>query len=117
LFNSVSRGCQHSGGTYIEGTVSSLFGEVTGAHVSLGTSPGGNVIQTLVTGKDKSPGYYTFVIRANGPYPGTFYVWVTDTAGNPLSDPNNGRVVTNSIRSGDDPASCWQAFIDFVATR
>jgi hypothetical protein len=117
LFNSVPRGCQHSGGTFIEGTVSSVFGEVSGAHVSLGASAGGNVIQTLVTGKDKSMGAYTFVIRADGPYPGTFYVWVTDTAGNPVSDPNGGRVVTNSIRSDSDPASCWQAYVDFVGVR
>ncbi|MBI5300956.1 MAG: hypothetical protein HY868_02375 [Chloroflexi bacterium] len=117
LFTSIFRGCQHSGGTYIEGTVNSLVGEVYGARVSLGASPGGTIIQTIVTGKDKSPGYYTFVIRANGPYPGTFYVWVTDVAGKPLSDPNSGRVVTNSIKNSDDPASCWQAFIDFAATR
>jgi hypothetical protein len=117
IYNSVQRGCQHSGGTFIEGTVNSLVGEVVGVRVTLGGSPGGNVIQTVVTGRDKSPGYYTFVIRDNGSYPGIFYVWVSDTNGNPLSDPNSGRVATNAIKNGDDPASCWQAYVDFIATR
>lgn len=111
------RGCQHSGGTFIEGTVKNLSGEVVGAQVSLGNTPGGNPIQTIVTGRDKSPGYYIFILRANGSYPGTFYVWVTDTAGKPLSDPNAGRVTTNAIKNSEDPASCWQAFVDFIAVR
>lgn len=117
IYNSIVRGCQHSGGTYVEGTVSSLYGEQVGARVTLGWSPGNNVIQTIVTGRDKSPGYYTFVLRADGPYPGVFYVWVADPIGKPLSDPNGGRVVTNAIKNGNDPAACWQAYVDFVATR
>jgi hypothetical protein len=116
MYGTFLRSCQHSGGAFIEGTINSPFGEVVGARVSLGSAPGGNVIQTLVTGRDKSPGYYTFVIRAIGPAPGTYYVWVTDTAGKPLSDPNAGRVDMNAIKNAGDPASCWQAFLDFVAS-
>jgi hypothetical protein len=117
LYIVYQRSCQHSGGTFIEGRVNSLIGEVYGAHVTLGSSPGGDVIQTLITGTDRSPGYYSFIISAIGPRQGIFYVWITDTAGKPLSDPSAGRVITNAIQNSDDPASCWQASVDFVATR
>lgn len=117
IYNSIIRGCQHSGGTFIEGTVSSLYGEQVGARVTLGWSPGSNVIQTIVTGRDKSPGSFTFVLRADGSYPGVFYVWIADPLGKPLSDPNSGRIVTNAIKNGSDPAACWQAYVDFVASR
>jgi hypothetical protein len=108
------RGCQHSGGTYIEGYVTNPSGEEAGTRVTLGTAPGSNVVQTLTTGSNRSPGYYTFVLNANGASPGTWYVWITDVTGRALSDPNTGRVTTNAIKSSDDPNSCWQAFIDFA---
>ncbi|MDE3091225.1 MAG: hypothetical protein KGJ80_17795 [Chloroflexota bacterium] len=108
------RGCQHSGGTFIEGYVTFPGGEESGVRVRLGSGPGGNEIQTLTTGSDRSPGYYTFILSANGARPGTWYVWIVDASGRPLSDPNAGRVETNAIRNGDDPNSCWQALIDFA---
>ncbi len=108
------RGCQHSGGTYIEGLVKNQYSEETGVRVTLGTSPGANAIQTITTGSERSPGYYTFVLNANGASPGTYYVWIVDASGKALSDPNAARVTTNAIKSSDDPNSCWQAFINFV---
>jgi hypothetical protein len=108
------RGCQHSGGTYVEGDVTNRNGEEAGTRVSLGTAPGSSVVQTLITGSDKSPGYYTFVLNANGARPGIWYVWIVDANGKALSDPNAGRVTTNAIRNSDDPSACWQAFIDFA---
>lgn len=108
------RGCNHSGGTFIEGYVTNPGGEEAGTRVTLGTAPGSGVVQTLITGSDRSPGYYTFVLNANGPRTGTWYVWIADVSGKALSDPNTARVVTNDIRNGDDPNSCWQAFIDFA---
>ena len=114
VYYAFPRGCNHSGGTFIEGYVTNPSGEEAGTRVSLGTTPGGGVVQTLTTGSDKSPGYYTFVLNANGSKPGTWYVWIVDTSGKALSDPNAARVVTNDIRNGDDPNSCWQAFVDFA---
>ena len=108
------RGCQHSGGTFIEGVVTNLYGEEAGARVILGTSPGANVIQTIITGSDRSPGYYTFVLNANGADPSTYYAWIADASGKALSDPNAARVTTNAIKNSDDPNSCWQAFVDFA---
>jgi hypothetical protein len=114
VYSVFPRGCQHSGGTFIEGYVTNPNGEEAGTRVTLGTAPGSGVIQTLITGSDRSPGHYTFVLSPNGPRPGTWYVWITDVTGRALSDPNAGRVVTNDIRNGDDPNACWQAFIDFA---
>lgn len=105
--------CQHSGGTYIEGYVTNPSGEEAGTRVSLGTAPGSGVVQTITTGSDKSPGYYTFHLNDNGSRPGTWYVWIVDANGKALSDPNTARVTTNSANAGD-PSSCWQAFFDFA---
>lgn len=106
-------GCFHSGGTFIEGFVTNATGEEAGARVRLGSSPGGGEIQTLTTGTGRSPGHYTFVLRAQGAQPGTWYVWIVDAAGKPLSDPFAARVDTNNIRNADDPAACWRAEINF----
>ncbi|MCX7840672.1 MAG: hypothetical protein N2559_14655 [Anaerolineae bacterium] len=107
------RGCYHSGGTFIEGYVTNAQGEEAGVRVNLGTAPGSNVIETRITGNDRSPGRYTFVLSAQGPRPGVWYVWISDASGKPLSDPNAGRVETNAIRNPDDPNACWRAEIDF----
>ncbi len=114
VYNAVNQGCFHSGGTFIEGTVYRNPNErESGVRVWLGAGPG--------TGTGDNPpavtndvGYYVHVIRANGPAPGTFFVWVGDAVGNPLSDPNAGRVQTNEIRNGEDPSACWRAVRDFV---
>ncbi|MEW5719050.1 MAG: hypothetical protein AB1817_10515 [Chloroflexota bacterium] len=109
----VTRGpCEHSGGTFIEGYVNSAAGPLDGVLVRLGTSPGGGEIQTISTGGDRA-GHYTFVLRESGARPGTWYVWIVDSSGRALSDPNAGRVVTNDIRSGEDPNACWRAEIHF----
>ncbi len=106
--------CQHSGGTFIEGYVTNPNGEEAGTLVNLGTAPGSGIVQTITTGSDRSPGYFTFVLNANGARPGTWYLWISDANGKVLSDPNTGRVTTNAIRNSDDPSACWQAFIDFA---
>jgi len=109
----VARGvCEHSGGTFIEGYVNSTSGPLDGVLVRLGTSPGGSEVQTISTGGDR-PGHYTFVLNANGPRPGVWYVWIVDASGRAISDPNAGRVITNDIRSGNDPNACWRAEINF----
>jgi len=113
LYSVIRGGCFHSGGTYIEGFVTNASGEEAGVRVRLGTSPGGGEIATIITGSDRSPGHYTFVIRAQGAQPGTWYVWIVDATGKPLSDPNAGRVVTNDIRNPDDPNACWRAEVNF----
>ncbi len=108
-------GCFHSGGTFIEGYVNSATGPLSGIRIALGTSPGTNPSDIVYTeGSEGRPGHYTFVLRAQGSRPGTWYVWVADATGKPLSDPNAGRVVTNDIRNPDDPSACWRAEVNFA---
>ncbi len=106
--------CEHSGGTFIEGYVTDAQGEVSGVIIKLGLAPGGSEIQSLTTGTGRSPGHYTFVISAQGPKPGTYYVWVADSAGKPLSDPWAGVVTTNAIKNPEDPGACWRAEVNFA---
>jgi hypothetical protein len=113
IYTTLPNGCQHSGGTFIEGYVTNPSGEESGTRVRLGTSPGSNEVTTLTTGSDRSPGHYTFVLAPNSSRPGTWYVWIVDAAGKALSDPNAGRVVTNDIRNSDDPNACWRAEVNF----
>lgn len=107
--------CQHSGGTYIEGIVyhdPSGSSREAGTRVALGTGPGpGTGDVYYVTSRDD--GYYVFVINASGSTPGTFFVWIADGTGKAISDPNTGRVQTNSL-GPDNPNSCWRAVVDFA---
>jgi hypothetical protein len=113
-YYNVQRGvCEHSGGTFIEGYVNSTSGPLDGVLVRLGTSPGGNEVQTISTGGDRA-GHYTFVLAASGARPGVWYIWIVDSSGRAISDPNAGRVITNNISNGDDPNACWRAEISFA---
>ncbi len=115
-FRTVWQSCKHSGSTFIEGTVysSSAGGYESGVQVAMGSAPGGGDIYYVTSGNQgKSPGYYVHIIRGSGSAPGNYFVWVADGAGKPLSDPNAGRVATNSL-GPDDPNACWWATIDFV---
>lgn len=118
-YRTVVQSCKHSGGTFIEGTVyrTSAGEPEAGIRVALGSGPGpgtGDIYYVTSGTQGRSAGYYVHVIRANGAAPGNYYVWVADSNGNPLSDPNAGRVTTNSISNPDDPAACWLAVVDFV---
>jgi len=92
--------------------VTNAQGEEAGVRVARGSSPG-NIEETQTTGYNRSPGYYVFVLNANGPLPGTYYVWVVDGNGKAISNASAGRVTTNSIRNSDDPSACWRAVISF----
>lgn len=113
VYATVIQECKHSGGTYIEGYVTNASGEEAGARVRLGNTPGNDEIQTLVTGSNRSPGYYLFVLNDRGSKPGTYYVWIVDTYGKAISNPNAGRITTNNINNSDDPSACWRAVVSF----
>lgn len=117
VYNTVRQGCYHAGGTFIEGTVWNAGNPQGGIRVAMGSGPGptfGGVYYLTTGNQGKSDGYYDFTIRDNGASPGNYYVWVADGNGNPLSDPNAGRITTNNIRNGDDPNACWRGVVDFV---
>ena len=62
---------------------------------------------------DGSAGY-AFVLRAVGAFdpPATWFVWVVDGTGAPLSDPNF-HFQTNNY-GNDNPQACWLAIVDFA---
>ncbi len=115
VYQTVYQGCQHSGGTFIEGTVyRTAAGEVeSGARVAMSSAPSGAEVFIESTGRSRNSGYYLHVLSPDGPRPGTYFVWVVDFGGNALSDPYAGRVTTNSL-DANTPSSCWRATVDFV---
>lgn len=113
IYNVVSNSCEHSGGTYIDAYAQNAQGELAGVQIRLGTQPGGDEVQTLTSGSGPTPGKVTFVLRDSGARPGTWYVWVVDGSGRPISNPSAGRVITNDTKNPDDPSSCWRDEIHF----
>ncbi len=114
-FRPVVVSCSHSGSTQIKGKVSSGGQPVDGVHVRLATSPDpATIVEDQVVRRDVDGStIYAFVMRDWGALPSfSWYVWVVDAAGNPLSDPNY-RVQTNNYPA-NDPQSCWLAVVDFV---
>jgi hypothetical protein len=105
--------CKHAGGTYVEGYVTNAGGEESGVRVRISDQPGVDIGYTQITGSNRSPGYYLFVLNDAGARPGTYYVWIVDASGKALSDPNAGRVTMNAIRNADDPSACWRAVVSF----
>jgi hypothetical protein len=108
--------CSHSGGTQIKGTVSSGGQSQEGVRVRVATSPDvATVIEEQFTRRqpDGSAGY-AFILKAIGAFdpPATWYVWIVDGTGNPLSDPNF-HFQTNNYPP-DNPLACWLAIVDFV---
>lgn len=114
IYQTFNQGCQHAGGTFIEGTVYRTAGgdPEYGARVAMSSAPSGAQIYIVATG-GRSPGYYLHVLSSDGARPGTYFVWVVDGGGNPLSDPSAGRVTMNSL-GPDTPGACWRAAVDFV---
>jgi hypothetical protein len=114
VYQTIYQGCQHSGGTFIEGTVyRTAAGELeAGARVAMSSAPSGAQLFIVQTG-GRNAGYYLHVLNPDGPKPGTYFVWVVDGGGNALSDPYAGRVTTNSL-GADSAGSCWRAAVDFV---
>lgn len=86
--------------------------------VRLATSPdAGSVVdggeQYLKLQSDGRWGY-GLTLRAIGAFDNvaTWYIWLVDGAASPVSDPNF-HFQTNNFPP-DNPAACWQAFIDFT---
>lgn len=108
--------CSHSGGTQIKGTVSSGGQPQEGVRVRVATSPdAATVIEEQFTRRqpDGSAGY-AFILKAIGAFdpPATWYVWIVDGTGQPLSDPNF-HFRTNNYPP-EHPLTCWLAIVDFV---
>ena len=116
-YRTVFQNCSHSGMTFIEGTVYSneAGAQEYGIRVAMGSAPGGGDVYYVTTGSisGRSPGFYQHIITSSGAAPGNYFLWVADGSGKVLSDPNAGKVTTNS-KGPDDPSACWRAVVDFV---
>ncbi len=117
-YRPVLQKCEHSGGTFVKGTVWIGSQPQFDVHVRISWTPNGSsVASDAITGSraDGSTSY-TFVLKENGsfgPTPATWFVWIIDNNGNPVSDPSAGRIVTNNLPA-ENGGSCWLAVMDFV---
>jgi hypothetical protein len=87
-----------------------------GIRVRIATSPdAATVVEEQFTRRqpDGNAGY-AFVLKAIGAFdpPAMWYIWLTDGAGNPISDPNF-HFQTNNYGQ-DNPQACWLAVVDFA---
>jgi len=105
--------CEHSGGTYIKGKVTSGGQPQDGIRVRYATDPD---VATIVEEQfTRNGGEYAFTLKAIGSFgsqPAVWYVWIVDAAGTPISDPYF-HFSTNNYPPGD-PSACWLATVDFV---
>jgi hypothetical protein len=110
--------CSHSGGTQIKGTVTNGGTPQEGARIRVATGPDASAVieggeQVTRRQPDGSAGY-AFVLMPIGAFdsPATWYIWIVDGAGVPLSDPNFHFQTNNFPR--DNSLACWLAIVDFV---
>ncbi len=105
--------CEHSGMTYIKGTVYNDKNDPTniyvGAIVALGPPNASTMYVDPV--KTDARGHSTFVLSGNGASPGTWGVWMIKPDGTRKSD-IGGPVTTNNLPA-DNPSSCWAGIVDF----
>lgn len=104
--------CEHSGGIYIKGKVTSGGQPQDGVRVRFATDPDAATIQEEQYTRN---GEYSFILKAIGSFgdkPAVWYIWIADGTGAPLSDPYF-HFSTNNLPPSD-PSACWQAYVDFA---
>ncbi|MDE3091224.1 MAG: hypothetical protein KGJ80_17790 [Chloroflexota bacterium] len=113
-FRPVLQSCTHSGSTVIKGKVTSGGGPVDGVHVRLATSPDPATVQEEQTVRRDANGdtVYAFIIPPPGTGSFQWHIWVVDSEGTALSDPNYP--ISINTLPASDPQSCWLAIVDFV---
>ena len=113
-FRPVLQSCTHSGSAVIKGRVMSGGGPVEGARVRLATGSDPASVQEEQIVRLDTTGSTTYAFIVPPPDSGSFpwHVWVVDTSGSALSDPNF-QISINNLPA-DNPDSCWLAVVDFV---
>jgi hypothetical protein len=107
-----NKGCEHSGQTFIQGTIYDTEGNhINDVTIALsGAGPDGNIATTQTSGTD-GDGFYSIIVNAGGDANGqSRWIWVVD-GGKRASDVAQSQYNT---RNENDPASCWRGFVDFV---
>lgn len=111
-YMSANKGCEHSGQTFIQGTIYDKAGNrINGVKIAMsGGGPDGEVAATRESGQD-GDGFFSIIVNAYGASPGQKrWVWVVE-GGRRVSDV----VVFEFNNLGPDtPGVCWRGFVDFV---
>lgn|SRR5574341_381866 len=109
-YQSANKGCEHSGQTFIQGTIYHGQDHVNGVTVVMSGDPDGGIADKRESGAD-GDGFYSMIVNAFGASPGQKrFVWVFEN-GKRASD-----IVEfdfNNLKE-DIPGSCWRGFVDFV---
>ncbi|MBI3912861.1 MAG: hypothetical protein HY327_01500, partial [Chloroflexi bacterium] len=104
------QGCQHAGDTYIKGAVyrdrNDPNSKISGAIMVFSGAPDGEA-----AGVVRTEDTYTFILRAQGAYPGNFFVWVANPSLKRISEMSP--MITFNDKKPSDPSACWAAIVDF----
>jgi hypothetical protein len=110
MYHALYQGCSHAGDTYIKGSVyrdrNDPNSKIVGAILVFSGAPDGEP-----AGVVKSEDTYTFILRAQGAYPGNFFVWVADPSLKRLSEMSP--MISFNNKGSNDPGACWAAIVDF----
>jgi len=103
----------NAGVTYVEGTTYKNGQPVNGYNVAFSYAPDGPIVAQVVSGPHEGypgwrTGFYSHILKPDGPREGNWFFWIVDGSGNRISA--IGNVQTNG-EAGD--GKCQQAVIDF----
>ncbi len=111
-YKSVNKGCEHSGQTFIQGTIYDRGGgRINGVTVALsGVGPDGEVVATRQSGED-GDGFFSIIVNAYGASPGQKrWLWIVE-GGKRVSDVVEFQF--NNLKP-EEPGVCWRGFVDFL---
>ncbi len=109
-YKSANKGCEHSGQTFIQGTIYSGSSPVNGVTVVMSGAPDGGFADKKESGAD-GDGFYSMIVEAGGAAQGQKrWVWVVE------GDKRVSDIVQFDFNNlpETNPATCWRGFVDFV---
>lgn len=110
-YKSANKGCEHSGQTFIQGTIYRGSDRVNGVTVVMSGFPEGAIVAQRVSGTD-GDGFYSIIVNASGSANGQKrWVWVIE---NSLRASDVVQFDFNNLKASDPAAACWRGFVDFV---
>lgn len=103
----------NAGVTYVQGTVYKNGSPVNGYNVAFSYAPDGPIVAQVVSGPHPgytnwNTGYYSHILKSDGPREGNWFFWIVDGNGQRISAIAN---VHTDGSAGD--GKCQQAVIDF----
>jgi hypothetical protein len=111
-YTSANKGCEHSGQTFIQGTIYDKSGNhINGVTIALsGAGTDGDIATTRTSGDD-GDGFFSIIVNAGGDANGqSRWIWVVD-GGRRASDVVQFQF--NNLNENNS-ATCWRGFVDFV---